>query len=114
MINDSLIKLHINDYARLIGDWRRNHGFYTPENIDTEKNRDMMLGKLMLIDTEIAEAAEAVRHNNFDNFKEELADAFIRLMDITNSCNIDIEIEIVKKMSINKQRPIKHGKLCSL
>ena len=76
--------------------------------------RDMMLGKLMLVSTEVAEAAEAVRHGDNKNFNEEIADAFIRLMDITAAMGIDIETEIFQKMEKNWQRPIKHGKLCSL
>lgn len=73
-----------------------------------------MLGKLMLAVTELSEAAEAVRHNDVPNFREELADTFIRLMDITAACGIDIEHEIESKMDKNWERPIKHGKLCSL
>lgn len=73
-----------------------------------------MLGKLMLVVTEVSEAAEAVRHDDVGNFKEELADAFIRLMDITSSCGYDIESEIRSKMAVNEQRPYKHAKKCSL
>ncbi len=104
----------INKLAKEIQVWRQGHGFHTPSGIDTEQNRDMMLGKLMLVVTEVAEAAEAVRHADRVNFEEELADTFIRLMDITAACDIDIEKVIAGKMEVNKKRPIKHGKLCSL
>lgn len=108
----SIIKL--NEFAAEIGEWRRGHGFHTPTSLDTEPQRDLMLGKLMLVNTELAEAAEAVRHFDSANFEEELADAFIRLMDITDSTGIDIERVIIDKMEKNKLRPFKHGKLCSL
>ena len=67
---------------------------------------------LMLIVTELAEAMEAHRHQDDDNFKEELADAFIRLLDLCGGLNIDIENEIYQKSMVNKKRPYKHGKVC--
>lgn len=67
---------------------------------------------LMLIVTEIAEAMEAHRIEDDANFKEELADTFIRLLDLCGGLNIDIEAEIEQKMQINKKRPYKHGKIC--
>jgi len=67
---------------------------------------------LMLIVTELAEAMEAYRHQDETNFKEELADTFIRLFDLCGGLNIDIEEEITKKSEKNKSRPYKHGKIC--
>jgi NTP pyrophosphatase (non-canonical NTP hydrolase) len=93
---------------------RISKGFHTPENLETTDNRDMMLGKLMLVVTEVSEAAEAVRKGDLVNFKEELADAFIRLLDITETMGIDIETEIHEKHGINTRRPAGHGKLCTL
>ena len=65
---------------------------------------------LMLITGEVAEAQEALRKNNMDNFKEELADVVIRTADLCGGLNIDLESEIIKKMQKNKSRPYKHGK----
>jgi len=67
---------------------------------------------LMLVVTELAEAMEGYRHEDHDNFREELADAFIRLFDLCGGLNIDIEEEISKKAAVNKNRPYKHGKIC--
>ena len=67
---------------------------------------------LMLIVTELAEAMEAHRRVDNDNFKEELADVFIRLFDLCGGLNIDIEEEIARKSKKNKARPYKHGKIC--
>ncbi len=92
--------------------WRKSKGFFTPNNIS--EDGDLMLGKLMLVVTEVSEAAEAVRLNDFDNFREELADTFIRLLDICGTCDIDIEAEIRGKMLVNDERPIKHGKATTL
>jgi NTP pyrophosphatase (non-canonical NTP hydrolase) len=103
-----------------IQEWREQQGFWTPSGISAKEQPlimtegDVMLGKLMLLVTEVAEAAEAVRHDDFDNFKEELADAAIRLLDITESCGMDLEAEIEAKMVINRQREHKHGKQTTL
>ncbi|KKN37005.1 hypothetical protein LCGC14_0767650 [marine sediment metagenome] len=69
-----------------------------------------MLEKLMLVVTEVSEAAEAHRKADFENFTEEIADTFIRLMDITASLGINIEKAILDKMAINEGRPHLHGK----
>lgn len=66
----------------------------------------------MLIVTELAEAMEAHRVQDQENFKEEIADSFIRLLDLCGGLGIDIEAEIEKKSSKNKTRPYKHGKIC--
>lgn len=67
---------------------------------------------LMLIVTELAEAMEAHRKQDDANFKEELADTFIRLLDLCGGLSIDIESEIEAKTKVNKNRPYKHGKIC--
>lgn len=67
---------------------------------------------LMLIVTEIAEAMEAYRHEDHQNFKEEIADTFIRLFDLCGGLEIDIEDEIDRKSQKNRTRPYKHGKIC--
>ena len=67
---------------------------------------------LMLIVTELAEAMEAHRVQDDDNFREEIADAFIRLFDLCGGLKIDIQKEIEKKSEKNKNRPYRHGKIC--
>jgi len=91
--------------------WRISKGFLTPHFYG---NKDLLLGKLMLVITEISEIAEAVRENNFDNFREELADACIRLFDIAGASGVDVEKEIKKKMKVNSERPFLHGKVTRL
>ncbi len=82
----------------------REKGFW-----DEERN----IGEaLMLVVTELAEAMEAYRKEDNANFQEEIADTFIRLLDLCGGLNIDIEGEIAKKSEKNKNRPYKHGKIC--
>lgn len=82
---------------------------------DTENAKNMInnaIGnRLMLIVTEVAEAEDGLRKDDFENFKEELADIVIRTCDLAGGLNIDLEAEIIKKMEKNKVREYKHGKL---
>ena len=66
---------------------------------------------LMLIVTELSEACEADREGNWKNFKEEIADTFIRLGDLCGYLEIDLNKEIQRKMRINEKRGYKHGKI---
>ena len=45
-----------------------------------------------------------------DTFEDEIADVFLRLMDLCGAMNIDIEEHIRLKAEYNKLRPPKHGK----
>lgn len=45
-----------------------------------------------------------------DTFEDEIADAFMRLMDLCGEYNIDIEKHIRLKAAYNQLRPPKHGK----
>ena len=94
----------LNELAGLCHSIAKEKGFW-------EKDRN--IGEaLMLIVTELAEAMEGHRKNDQENFKEELADAFIRLLDLCGGLGIDIEEEIYQKSVKNKARPYKHGKIC--
>ena len=94
----------LNDWARLCHEIAVSKGFW-----DEERN----IGEaLMLIVTELAEAMEAHRTQEQDHFREELADTFIRLLDLCGGMGIDIEQEIMLKSDKNRGRPYKHGKIC--
>lgn len=45
-----------------------------------------------------------------DTFEDEIADAIIRLLDMSAGLNIDIEKHIRAKLEYNKHRPMLHGK----
>ena len=96
--------LTIKQWCELCHSIAKEKGFW-----DQERN----IGEaLMLTVTELAEAMEGYRHQDHDNFREELADTFIRLFDLCGGLGIDIEAEIIKKAEKNKSRPYKHGKIC--
>ena len=74
---------------------------------DSERNTGEML---MLIVSEVAEAMEADRHDNRENFTEEIADTCIRIFDLCGGLGIDLEEAIALKMRYNETRPRLHGK----
>lgn len=65
--------------------------------------------KLALLHSEISEALEEFRKDNKVAFAEELADVFIRLVDLCDALDIDLEVEVVTKMVKNAGRTFKHG-----
>lgn len=87
--------------------WRKLKGFETPSSFSDAKG---LLAKLMLVVSEVGEAAEAVRKDDYDNFKEEIADTIIRLLDICGSLSMDIDKEVNHKMYVNEGREHMHGK----
>lgn len=94
----------LNELATLCHTIAAEKGFW-----DKERN----IGEaLMLIVTELAEAMEAHRKQEGEHFNEELADTFIRLLDLCGGLKIDIEEEVLRKCRKNLTRPYKHGKIC--
>jgi NTP pyrophosphatase (non-canonical NTP hydrolase) len=97
-------ELSISEWSKLCHDIAVEKGFW-----DEKRN---MGEALMLVVTELAEAMESYRVQDDANFREEIADTFIRLFDLCGGLNIDITQEIIKKAEKNKKRPYKHGKIC--
>lgn len=68
---------------------------------------------LCLIHSEISEALEAYRNDLSPSEKgwlgEELADAVIRIFDMSEFLEIDIAEQVALKCLINKSRPYRHG-----
>ena len=68
-----------------------------------------------LINDELKELAEAAddyeyKSGTMDRFCEELADMVIMSMSVAGLHGIDIDAAIRNKMTVNKNRPWKHGK----
>ncbi|MBI3315131.1 MAG: nucleotide pyrophosphohydrolase [Candidatus Omnitrophica bacterium] len=96
--------LTLKEWGRTCHAIAKEKGFW-----DKERN----VGEaLMLIVTELAEAMEAHRKRDDANFREELADTFIRLFDLCEGLGVDVQSEIIKKSEANKSRPYRHGKVC--
>ena len=79
------------------------------------KPEDINVGeKIALVHTEVSEAFEAYRQGNIDNrhgFKEELADALMRILHLAGIFDINLEKEVIKKLEINKDRKWNYKKL---
>lgn len=114
------------------------HGFYDEEHIPHSEAvlHAFTAQKIALIHSELSEALEADRKDNyamhetfqsilekgendfgraFDNcikntFEDEIADAIIRLLDLCGALGIDIDNHVQMKMEYNESRPIKNGK----
>ncbi len=65
--------------------------------------------KLALIHSEISEALEAYRTNDRSGFDEELADAIIRILDVSHGLKTNLGEEVLVKMSKNRDRGYRHG-----
>lgn len=105
--------MNINELCDKAHETARSKGFwedFNPVKASRVQFNHAMGNILMLIVSEAAEAQEALRKNDWDNFEEEIADVFIRLGDLCGGLGIDIESRIKEKMQKNKDRPYKHGK----
>lgn len=109
-------------------------GFY--DELENVPQDYVVFKQLLLIITEISEAAEELRKNPIDNtiepyfpsaltledsikafeerfkdkFQDEIADTFIRLLDLCGYLKINIDEWIDAKLEYNRTRGYKHGK----
>lgn len=81
-----------------------NHGWWEGERPVPEL--------LCLIHSEVSEALEEYRKRRSVTaaFAEELADIFIRLADMCEGLEVDLDYVVEMKNEINVNRPYKHGK----
>jgi len=92
----------ISDWQYIIREWSQSKGFdWKPKDIDT---------MLLRIHGEVTEASEAMRDNDFNGFAEEMADIFIRLVDMAQVMGVNLEVEVNKKHKKNMKRPRLHGR----
>lgn len=126
------MKKQLSYYIKRAYENAKNKGFHKQDDeirdsfqFHDEKHahvcRVLMLKDINLIMTELSEAVEFIRKDEFaclrsdendwkESFEEEIADTFIRLFDFCGNYSIDIETYINKKMDYNESREWKHGK----
>ena len=87
------------------------HGWTIEWNKKTIDKKTLSVGdKISLCHSELSEALEAYRDDDIGEFSIEIADVFIRLFHLCGDLDIDIELYIVNKMELNKNRPFNHGR----
>jgi NTP pyrophosphatase (non-canonical NTP hydrolase) len=92
----------IKDWQQIVTEWAVSKGFsWVKEDVDT---------MLLRIHSEVSEASEAIRDNNVEGFVEELADIFIRLVNLCEVWEINLEEEVIKKHNKNLNRSHLHGR----
>jgi NTP pyrophosphatase (non-canonical NTP hydrolase) len=105
--------MHLNDICEQAHEIAVDKGFW-----DSQRNIPEIL---CLIHSEVSEALEDLRHGNMEEtvaedgkingLPSELADIIIRVADLAEALNIDLEAVVLRKMAYNATRPRKHGKL---
>lgn len=92
-----------------------------PLGMDSAARAQFVLSKLALIHSEVSEALELARDDNYETFFDaekaskpegfgtEIADVVIRCMDLCAALGIDLGELIVKKVEFNEGRQHRHG-----
>jgi len=114
-VREFLLRLRrLNAYGDHIHSWAKQKGWW--------ENPRPVPELLALLHSEISEALEEYRmpgkfepskiryvKGKPEGFGVELADVFIRLMDMSNALGIDMEKMVQVKMDYNSTRPYRHG-----
>lgn len=105
----------LNELTKIIHESARAKGFWDDYDTSTLKNSMYFVAaKLLLISSEVNEAAEELRKKGSrmisTEFKSELADILIRTLDLAGGLEINIENAVNKKLETNQDRPHKHNK----
>ena len=87
----------------------RANGWNVTTPNDWEGRQYKIPAVLALIHSEVSEALEAYRKDDRANFQEELADVFIRLLDLSHGMGIDLGTEVLAKLAKNRTRGFRHG-----
>lgn len=104
----SFVPDYFNKLALQIIEINRANGWdvATPESWeDTNK----IPAVISLIHSGVSEALEAFRHDDKENFVEELGDIIIRVLDLTAGMGLDIDKAVADKLEKNKTRGYRHG-----
>ena len=99
----------LNNLGKDINHVNRANGWNVLKPHEFESDDYKVPAVLALIHSEVSEALEAFRHDDFDGFCVELADVIIRVLDCTSGLDIDIDSIVIAKLEKNKGRGHKHG-----
>lgn len=111
LIDEMQRKFHLDGLltvGKLINDINANNGWNLTKRSDW-RNKYKVPAILSLIHSDVSEALEAFRKRDEENFKEECADIFIRLVDMTNAMGVDLPNAVLAKLRKNADRGYRHG-----
>jgi len=104
----------IKNIGKTAHEVNKNNGWdvFQPSDWPSKLSKDnirFLCTHTALIHTEVAEATEAIRNRDKENFIEELADTVIRIASIAHGLGVDLGPVIKKKIKKNSTRGLHHG-----
>jgi len=101
-LDEDLSMRSLKEWQQVVTKYAVEHGFeWAKSDVDT---------MLLRLHSEVSEASEAVRDEDWNGFAEELADIFIRLVNTAEVMGVDLEAEVEKKHQKNLSRQKLHGR----
>ena len=84
------------------------------ESLRTLPEREATMIRLALVHSEVSEALQVVKRYGITpesriSLAEELADTMIRLIELAECLDIDLETAVLAKMAVNRERPYGYG-----
>ena len=99
----------LNELANEIVEINRANGWNVTKPEDWENETYKIPALIALIQSEVSEALEGFRQNDKENFREELADTLIRVLDCAGGLGLDMDEAVRAKLEKNKTRGFRHG-----
>lgn len=85
------------------------NGWNITREADWQESEYKVPAIVALIHSEASEALEAFRHDDLDNFLEEMADVVIRALDCVSAFTDDFDGVVAEKLQRNRRRGYRHG-----
>jgi hypothetical protein len=108
--------MRIKDFAREVHQNAVDKGFYDNEVLNVDQKLLLSVGELIEAQEEVRSGHEVTevyyreKDGKPEGFGMELADAVIRIFDLAEACDLNIESLMLEKHAFNTGRPYKHGR----